>query len=188
MKLALFLLFIAGNCSSELLEIELDKVLDQYSGSGRLKRSPDCPPAGDSSGRFGINSFNFLTFILLTFNLVVSINNNINNNNNNNNDNSLNAVSQTSNNVATNTNSVNQLSVTILPIPGKRSFENLRQCRRKREANDVNQRIASTLFKHIADLNTTRTDCVEYNICLKIAQILHEFGLESNVTGCSSDC
>lgn len=49
----------------------------------------------------------------------------MNNNNNNANKNNINAVNQDSNSVSSNTNAVNQLMVTILPIPGKRSVENL---------------------------------------------------------------
>ena len=77
----------------------------------------------DGKGNFGINSFNFLAFILLTFNVVANVNNNLNNNNNNKNDQNINAISQNSNNVATNTNSGNVIGVTVLPIPGKRSLD-----------------------------------------------------------------
>ena len=60
-----------------------------------------------------------MTFTLLVFNLVANVNNNLNNNNNAN-KNNINAISQDSNNVASNTNAVNQIGVTVLPIPGKR--------------------------------------------------------------------
>ena len=75
-------------------------------------------PGGE--GNYGFNSFNFMTFTLLVFNLVANVNNNLNNNNNNANKNNINAISQDSNNVASNTNAVNQIGVTVLPIPGKR--------------------------------------------------------------------
>eukprot|EP00091_Calanus_sinicus_P003263 TRINITY_DN13423_c0_g1_i1.p1 TRINITY_DN13423_c0_g1~~TRINITY_DN13423_c0_g1_i1.p1 ORF type:complete len:179 (-),score=50.03 TRINITY_DN13423_c0_g1_i1:145-615(-) len=66
-----------------------------------------------------------MTFTLLVFNIVANVNNNLNNNNNNANKNNINAINQDSNNVASNTNAVNQLMVTVLPIPGKRSVDNL---------------------------------------------------------------
>ena len=62
------------------------------------------------------------------FNLVVSINNNLNSNNNNDNQNNLNAVSQSTNNLVTNTNAVNKISVTLLPSPGKRSVDQMIEC------------------------------------------------------------
>ena len=58
----------------------------------RLPRSP-CP---SGVGNFGFNSFNFLTFMVMTFNAVANVNNNINNNNNNNQDINLNSISQVS--------------------------------------------------------------------------------------------
>ena len=66
-----------------------------------------------------------MAFILLTFNVVANVNNNLNNNNNNKNDNNINAISQNSNNVATNTNVGNAIGVTVLPIPGKRCVSKL---------------------------------------------------------------
>lgn len=83
----------------------------------RLKRGSGCP---GGEGNYGFNSFNFMTFTLLVFNLVANVNNNLNNNNNNANKNNVNAITQDSNNVASNTNAVNQIGVTVLPIPGKR--------------------------------------------------------------------
>ena len=47
----------------------------------------DACPGG--SGNYGFNSFNFMTLVLLTFNVVANVNNNLNNNNNNNNENNL---------------------------------------------------------------------------------------------------
>ena len=86
------------------------------------KRDSGCP---GGEGNYGFNSFNFMTFTLLVFNIVANVNNNLNNNNNNANKNNINAINQDSNNVASNTNAVNQLMVTVLPIPGKRSVDNL---------------------------------------------------------------
>ena len=51
-------------------------------------------------GRFGFNSYNLLTFSILSFNLAANLisnaNNNLNNNNNNNNQNDLGTVSSNS--------------------------------------------------------------------------------------------
>ena len=46
----------------------------------KVKRDSGCP---SGEGNYGFNSFNFMTFVLLVFNLVANINNNLNNNNNN---------------------------------------------------------------------------------------------------------
>ena len=88
-----------------------------FSKTDKLVKRSSCD---DGKGNFGINSFNFLAFVLLTYNVVANVNNNLNNNNNNKNDQNINAISQNSNNVATNTNVGNQIGVTVLPIPGKR--------------------------------------------------------------------
>jgi hypothetical protein len=53
-------------------------------------------------GNLGFNSFNFMTFILLTLNAVANTNNNINNNNNNNVNINYNTINQDSNNVVSN--------------------------------------------------------------------------------------
>ena len=87
-----------------------------------VKRDSGCP---GGEGNYGFNSFNFMTFALLVFNIVTNVNNNLNNNNNNANKNNINSISQDSQTVSSNTNAVNQLMVTVLPIPGKRSVENL---------------------------------------------------------------
>ena len=52
---------------------------DQFE-SEKVKRDSGCP---SGEGNYGFNSFNFMTFVLLVFNLVANINNNLNNNNNN---------------------------------------------------------------------------------------------------------
>ena len=46
----------------------------------KVKRDSGCP---SGEGNYGFNSFNFMTFVLLVFNLVANVNNNLNNNNNN---------------------------------------------------------------------------------------------------------
>ena len=60
----------------------IDPVADSTdrSGSRKVKRDSGCP---SGEGNYGFNSFNFMTFVLLVFNLVANINNNLNNNNNN---------------------------------------------------------------------------------------------------------
>jgi len=83
------------------------------------KRDSGCP---GGEGNYGFNSFNFMTFTLLVFSLVANVNNNLNNNNNNANKNNINAINQDSNNVATNINSINQMMVVVLPIPGQQTF------------------------------------------------------------------
>ena len=88
----------------------------------KVKRDSGCP---GGEGNYGFNSFNFMTFVLLVYNLVANVNNNLNNNNNNANKNNINAINQDSQTVSSSTNAVNQLMVTVLPIPGKRSIENL---------------------------------------------------------------
>ena len=88
----------------------------------KVKRDSGCP---GGEGNYGFNSFNFMTFMLLVYNIVANVNNNLNNNNNNANKNNINAINQDSQTVSSNTNAVNQLMVTVLPIPGKRSIENL---------------------------------------------------------------
>ena len=108
----------------DILKLELKKFrenfLSNHSSENTKTKRAACD---DGKGNYGINSFNFLAFILLTFNIVANVNNNLNNNNNNKNDQNINAISQNSNNVATNTNAGNAIGVTVLPIPGKRSID-----------------------------------------------------------------
>ena len=56
------------------------------------------------------NNKNILTKNII-LSLVANVNNNLNNNNNNANKNNINAINQDSNNVASNTNAVNQIMV-----------------------------------------------------------------------------
>ena len=95
---------------------------EEHFNGNKVKRDSGCP---GGEGNYGFNSFNFMTFALLVFNIVTNVNNNLNNNNNNANKNNINSISQDSQTVSSNTNAVNQLMVTVLPIPGKRSVENL---------------------------------------------------------------
>ena len=85
----------------------------------RSKRQ-SCP---GGVGNFGFNSFNFMTFVLLTLNAVANVNNNVNNNNNNNNDVNYNTINQDSNNLVSNSENTNMVMAVILPVPGKRSLD-----------------------------------------------------------------
>merc|ERR1719350_524446 len=89
---------------------------------GELKRQKRqaCP---GGVGNFGFNSFNFMTFVLLTLNAVANVNNNINNNNNNNVNINYNTINQGSNNVVSNSENTNMVMAVILPVPGRRSFD-----------------------------------------------------------------
>ena len=91
----------------------------------RHVRSSGC--AGSAVGNLGFNSFNFLTFMVMTFNAVANTNNNINNNNDNNNDINMNSISQDSNNVVSNSDNMNMIMVMILPVGGKRSLPRVKQ-------------------------------------------------------------
>ena len=85
----------------------------------RFKRETGCVDKSGGKGRFGFNSYNLLTFAILSYNIVSNIISNVNNNanNNNNNDNLLNfgssnvAESDTS---ADNSNK-NMLMITVPP-------------------------------------------------------------------------
>ena len=92
------------------------------SNSRKLSRSKrqSCP---GGVGNFGFNSFNFMTFVLLTLNAVANVNNNVNNNNNNNNDVNYNTINQDSNNLVSNSENTNMVMAVILPVPGKRSLD-----------------------------------------------------------------
>ena len=138
----------------------------------------------NGKGNYGINSFNFLAFVLLTFNVVANVNNNLNNNNNNKNDQNVNAISQNANNVATNTNVGNQIAVTVLPIPGKRSLDlwrsaDLNHCR-------IENRVASLLFHRLTQLadrlQTDQSDqCKANHVCHSISQILEDLHFDDAV-------
>ena len=92
---------------------------DDFKRLSRNKRM-SCP---GGVGNFGFNSFNFMTFVLLTLNAVANTNNNINNNNNNNIDINYNTINQDSNNVVSNSENMNMVTATILPVPGRRSLD-----------------------------------------------------------------
>ena len=127
--------------------------------------------------------------MLLTFNLMANINNNINNNNNNNNDNNINAIDQNSQNTATNTNSANQISVTVLPIPGKRSFRRLRSinsCSNGQSGNLTTSSITNTLFSYLISVNSkireTSMECNSFEYCIGIKNVITYFDLKNVVS------
>ena len=142
----------------------------------------------NGKGNYGINSFNFLAFVLLTYNVVANVNNNLNNNNNNKNDQNINAISQNSNNVATNTNVGNQIGVTVLPIPGKRAIDSLRQkvVKLKQCKVDIIDNVAALLFNHLMQLKTSLEHhsqyCESFEICNKIKDITEELKFEDAIS------
>ena len=142
----------------------------------------------NGKGNYGINSFNFLAFVLLTYNVVANVNNNLNNNNNNKNDQNINAISQNSNNVATNTNVGNQIGVTVLPIPGKRAIDSLRQkvVKLKQCKVDIIDNVAALLFNHLMQLKTSLEHhsqyCGSFQVCNKIKDITEELNFEDAIS------
>ena len=110
---------------------------------------------------------------------MANINNNINNNNNNNNDNNINAIDQNSQNTVTNTNSGNQISVTVLPIPGKRSFRRLRStsfCYNQADRNVTSNLIADVLFTQLMlvqnRIHKNSPECEAFEYCVAIQHLL----------------
>ena len=147
-----------------------------FSKTDKLVKRSSCD---DGKGNYGINSFNFLAFVLLTYNVVANVNNNLNNNDNNKNDQNINAISQNSNNVATNTNVGNQIGVTVLPIPGKRAIDQLRHLSfsdaKAKECNvDIIDNVAALLYDRLMQLKSSldiSSYCQSYKICNSIKQI-----------------
>ena len=87
----------------QTFEKSLMILADKYFPPQRFRRAAPCP---GGNGKFGFNSYQMLTNIVLGFNavsaVIANINNNLNNNNNNNNQNDVGNVqgtSQVSNNV-----------------------------------------------------------------------------------------
>jgi len=103
-------------------------------------------------GNFGFNSFNFMTFVLLTLNAVANVNNNINNNNNNNVDINYNTINQDSNNVISNSENMNMVMAMILPVPGKRTLDLF------------NRTVSHHVNKRCAESGITLTDLVKLEV------------------------
>ena len=116
----------------------------------------------NSIGNLGFNSFNFLTFMILTFNAVTNVNNNINNNNNNNNDVSLNSISQSSSNTVSNSDNSNDIMVMILPMPGGRKKRTLLQDNNK---SLIVKEIWSSILELVYQSKFIGPYCEPYVIC-----------------------
>ncbi|XP_023346288.1 hybrid signal transduction histidine kinase E [Eurytemora carolleeae] len=84
----------------------------------KRKKRADCP---GGTGKYGFNSYNLLTSMLLGFNTVsnlyANLNNNNQNNNNNNNDNDFGSVQANANDVSVSNNYMS-LVITIVPPIG----------------------------------------------------------------------
>jgi len=141
------------------------------------KKRMSCP---GGVGNFGFNSFNFMTFVLLTLNAVANTNNNINNNNNNNIDINYNTVNQDSNNVISNSENMNMVTATILPVPGRRSLDlinkSLRHHVSKRCAKNVNITVLDLLKMEMLEqaesiILEKREECEGLAVCQAIKQI-----------------
>ena len=81
----------------QTFEKSLMILADKYFPPQRFRRAAPCP---GGNGKFGFNSYQMLTNIVLGFNavsaVIANINNNLNNNNNNNNQNDVGNVQGTS--------------------------------------------------------------------------------------------
>ena len=119
----------------------------------------------NSIGNLGFNSFNFLTFMILTFNAITNVNNNINNNNNNNNDVSLNSISQTSSNTISNSDNSNDIMVMILPMPGGRKKRSLPKNEDDISDETILTEIWSSVSNFIHQSKFIDTKCEPYVIC-----------------------
>jgi len=164
---------------------ELDKLMSEiqnknvqekfpvdFESNIRVKRQ-SCP---GGVGNFGFNSFNFMTFVLLTLNAVANTNNNINNNNNNNNDINYNTINQDSNNLVSNSENTNMVMAVILPMPGKRSLEKIdrntkhqisKRCSEKKHL-DVTSLLKLELLeetKKILRIMASRPECEGFAVC-----------------------
>ena len=109
------------------------------------------------------------------------MNNNLNNNNNNANKNNINAVNQDSNSVSSSTNAVNQLMVTILPIPGKRSVENLIRNYHASSSSScqktlppVTEPLADFALALLLEVASEKSEsCRGYKVCLATKKLIH---------------
>ena len=148
------------------------------------KRSPSSSCSSerdDGIGNLGFNSFNFLTFMILTFNAITNVNNNINNNNNNNNDVSLNSISQSSSNTISNSDNSNDIMVMILPMPGKRR-KRKRSLYGDRDDNAwismLDEAFGSLMQTNLNHLRNIDKECEAYTICLFLKRFSAKIELE----------
>ena len=148
-------------------------VADFFKDKLRIKRNSgtgcSSGQVDNSIGNLGFNSFNFLTFMILTFNAVTNVNNNINNNNNNNNDVSLNSISQSSTNTVSNSDNSNDIMVMILPMPGGRKKRFLDQNNTKSLKNNTKslilKEIWSSILEFVYQSKFVDSNCEPYVIC-----------------------
>jgi len=125
-----------------------------------LRRTRQACPGG--VGNFGFNSFNFMTFVLLTLNAVANVNNNINNNNNNNVDINYNTINQDSNDVISNSENMNMVMAMILPVPGKRTL------------NLFNRTVNHHVRKRCAEKDITLIDLVKLEVFDQVRYLVGE--------------
>merc|ERR1712080_749013 len=137
-------------------------------------------------GNFGFNSFNFMTFVLLTLNAVANVNNNINNNNNNNVDINYNTINQDSNNVISNSENMNMVMAMILPVPGKRTLDlfnrtvshhvSKRCAERRISLTDLIKLEVFDQVRYVAgDKGQNREECEGLRVCQAVKRISHLF-------------
>jgi len=150
---------------------------DKYTKRLSRHKRMSCP---GGVGNFGFNSFNFMTFVLLTLNAVANTNNNINNNNNNNIDINYNTINQDSNNLVSNSENMNMVTATILPVPGRRSLDLLNKSLKhhlgKRCAGNLNMSVIDLVKMEIVEqaeriLMEEREECEGLAVCQAIKQI-----------------
>lgn len=139
----------------------------------RVKRS-NCP---GGIGNLGFNSFNFMTFMLMVFNAVANVNNNVNNNNNNNNNVNLNSISQDSNNIISNSDNMNTIMATILPMPGGRkkrssSLDTFDKMNNKGcESFKLGDKFGHELLDSMKTVSNSSASCEGFEICLSIRNV-----------------
>jgi len=157
--------------------------LDPEENYGHVRNKRSSCPGG--VGNLGFNSFNMMTFMLLSLNAVANVNNNINNNNNNNFNINYNTISTDSNNVISNSENMNMVMAMILPVPGKRNLFSNRVERSVREAGNITNTEADQIRQLVLldDLkwmvewvSAGSTQCESWRVCtaLKSFSIRHE--------------
>lgn len=157
-----------------------DKYQEPQRSKYRTKRQ-SCP---GGVGNFGFNSFNFMTFVLLTMNAVADVNNNINNNNNNNVDINYNTINQDSNSIVSNSENTNMVMAVILPVPGRRSIANInrslshhvsKRCSEKKKLSVLSMLSLEILEHSRAIAGETRGECEGLAVCRAVKAISQTF-------------
>ncbi|MPC98137.1 hypothetical protein E2C01_093490 [Portunus trituberculatus] len=134
-------------------------------------RRSSCP---GGVGSYGFNTFNFLTFALQVFNGILNVVNNINNNNNNNNLNTLNSIAVNTDQVATNSNSANNVLVMIEP-PRRRRRE-LPSCDTF-DRSAATLHAASALISLLQEFTSTQPDQEAVRACISARRMAATAGL-----------